>query len=71
MAKGRLISGKDDHELQLSRMLRHRLVCERHPYRAFDYELGCACSEGKPCKCNDSDPPDTSEVIVVEEATRH
>ena len=46
-------------------------VCERHPYRPFDYELGCACSDGMPCKCNDSDPPDTSEVIVIEEATRH
>ena len=46
-------------------------VCERHPYRAFDYELGCACSEGMPCECNDSTPPDTSQVIIIEEVTVH
>jgi len=44
-------------------------VCERHPRKAFAYELGCACSDGMPCKCNDSTPPDTSEVIVIGEVT--
>jgi hypothetical protein len=46
-------------------------VCERHPRKAFDYELGCACSDGMPCKCNDSTPPDTSQVIVIGEVTVH
>jgi len=44
-------------------------VCESHPSKAFDYEFGCACSEGMPCKCNDSTPPDTSQVIIIEEET--
>jgi hypothetical protein len=46
-------------------------VCENHPDMAFDDELGCTCGEGIPCACNDSTPPDTSQVIVIEEVTRH
>ena len=51
-------------------------VCENHPDKAFDFELGCICGEGMPCECNDSDPPDTSQVVVLEiiegeEGTRH
>ncbi|MDR6306575.1 hypothetical protein GGQ85_004308 [Nitrobacter vulgaris] len=47
-------------------------VCESHSSKAFDYELGCACSEGMPCECNDSTPPDTSQVIIIiEEVTVH
>jgi hypothetical protein len=46
-------------------------VCVSHPDKAFDDELGCACSPGMPCECNDSDPPDTSQVLVIEEATKH
>jgi hypothetical protein len=41
-------------------------VCERHPCLAFDAEIGCTCSEGVPCECNDSDPLDTSEVAILE-----
>jgi hypothetical protein len=44
---------------------------QKHPDKAFDDELGCACSDGMPCKGSDRRSPDTSEVIVVEEATRH
>lgn len=46
-------------------------VCERHPYRPFDHVIGCACGYGAPCACNDSDPPDTSEVIVIEDDSVH
>ena len=46
-------------------------VCESHPDKAYDDELGCICGEGMPCECNDSDPPDTSHVIVIEEVTLH
>jgi hypothetical protein len=33
--------------------------------KPYENELGCTCGAGIPCKCNDSDPPDTSRVIVV------
>jgi hypothetical protein len=48
-------------------------VCENHPEKAWDDELGCTCGAGMPCHCNDSDPPDTSRVIFDEEEnpTRH
>jgi hypothetical protein len=46
-------------------------VCERHPYRPYDYEIGCACGYGAPCECNDSDPPDISHVTVIIEETMH
>ncbi len=42
-------------------------VCESHPGKTFDYEFGRACSEGMPCECKDSTPPDTSQVIIFEE----
>jgi hypothetical protein len=41
---------------------------------AFDTEIGCACGDAIPCRCNDRDPPDTSEVVVLEivaETTLH
>jgi ATP-dependent DNA ligase len=56
---------------------RHRLeeprraVCERHPERPYDAEIGCTCGYGAPCECNDSDPPDTRHVTVVVEAVLH
>jgi hypothetical protein len=46
-------------------------VCENHPDKAFDDELGCICGEGMPCECNDSTPPDTSQVIIIGEETVH
>lgn len=46
-------------------------VCESHPNMAFDDVLGCTCDAGMPCYCNDSDPPDTSQVIVIDECTLH
>lgn len=46
-------------------------VCENHPNKPFDDEFGCICGEGMPCECNDSDPPDTSQVTIVEEPTVH
>jgi hypothetical protein len=45
------------------------MVRENHPDKPYDDELGCACGEGMPCECNDSDPPDTSHVIVIGEET--
>jgi hypothetical protein len=44
-------------------------VCERHPDRPHDYEIGCACGYAAPCECNDSDPPDAGEVVFVAEET--
>jgi hypothetical protein len=44
-------------------------VCETHPDKASDDELGCTCSEGMPSECDDSDLPDTSQVIVIEDET--
>ena len=46
-------------------------MCEKQSDEAFDDELGCSCCEGMPCECNDSDPPDSSHVIVIEEETVH
>jgi hypothetical protein len=42
-------------------------VCENHPDRAWDDELGCTCGAGQPCSCNQTDgidEPDISQVIV-------
>jgi hypothetical protein len=41
-------------------------VCENHPDRAWDDELGCTCGAGQPCQCNETDridEPDISQVI--------
>lgn len=46
-------------------------VCENHPDLPWDIEIGCVCGAGMPCECNDSDPPDTSKLIVGEHETRH
>jgi hypothetical protein len=44
-------------------------VCENHP---GNKELGCECGAGMPCKCNDGDELDTSQVIVEEDKiSRH
>ena len=29
-------------------------VCENHPDKPYDDELGCTCGDGIPCACNDS-----------------
>jgi hypothetical protein len=46
-------------------------VCENHPDRAWDSDLGCTCGAGEPCKCNQDgepsvDEPDTSQIIKQE-----
>jgi hypothetical protein len=41
-------------------------VCENHPDRAWDAELGCTCGAGMPCKCNGGEEPDISQVIIEE-----
>jgi hypothetical protein len=46
-------------------------VCENHPDRAWDEELGCQCGAGMPCECNRVDPPDTSQLIQEMPETRH
>jgi len=38
-------------------------VCENHPSKAWPETLGCMCGAGMPCRCNDVEQPDTSEVI--------
>jgi hypothetical protein len=45
-------------------------VCENHPDKPYD-ELGCTSCGGIPCACNDSTPPDASQVIIIEEVTVH
>ena len=44
-------------------------VCENHPDRAWDRELGCMCGAGMPCECNrvgepGVDEPDVSQIIM-------
>jgi hypothetical protein len=45
-------------------------VCENHPDRAWNEELGCQCGAGDPCACNSSpdidagiEEPDASQII--------
>jgi hypothetical protein len=45
-------------------------VCENHPDRVWDEELGCQCGAGNPCVCNRSadidagiEEPDVSKVL--------
>ena len=47
-------------------------VCENHPGKPWDQELGCECGAGVPCECNSAgepgiDEPDTSQVIVEDD----
>ena len=58
------------HERELSDLRGIGWVCENHP-EPYNDELGCTCGEGIPCACNDSTPPDTSQVIVVGERALH
>jgi hypothetical protein len=46
-------------------------VCENHPDRAWDQELGCVCGAGMPCKCNEVEQPDISQIIESEEGAPH
>lgn len=51
-------------------------VCENHPDRAWDAELGCMCGAGMPCECNRAgeggvDEPDVSKVIEEKDIRRH
>jgi hypothetical protein len=47
-------------------------VCENHPDRAWDKELGCQCGAGMPCQCNGGEELDSSRVIIEESDTgRH
>jgi hypothetical protein len=49
-------------------------VCENHPDRAWDEDLGCRCGEGMPCECqgpqDGTDEPDIS-VVIDEDPIRH
>jgi hypothetical protein len=47
-------------------------VCENHPDRAWDNDIGCECGAGMPCDCNDEELPDTSGILAEgKEVTRH
>jgi hypothetical protein len=46
-------------------------VCENHPEKAWDKEIGCTCGAGMPCKCNSDEEPDISGVIEESPPTRH
>lgn len=42
------------------------------PARLLTTSSAAPCSDGMPCECNDSTPPDTSQVIIIiEEVTLH
>lgn len=46
-------------------------VCENHPDKAWDKDLGCECGAGMPCECNSGggtgiDEPDTSGILIQE-----
>ena len=45
------------------------LVCENHPDRAWDRDVGCECGAGMPCECQRAsglEPPDVSKIISNE-----
>ena len=52
-------------------------VCENHPDKVWDKDLGCECGAGMPCQCNGAgvpgvDEPDTSGILVQENfRTKH
>jgi hypothetical protein len=49
-------------------------VCENHPDKPWDAELGCMCGAGMPCSCNKADgidEPDVSQVIEDGPQRRH
>jgi hypothetical protein len=46
-------------------------VCENHPDKAWDKNLGCECGAGMPCECNTAgrpgiDEPDTTGILIQE-----
>jgi hypothetical protein len=42
-------------------------VCENHPNRPWDDAFGCTCGAGIPCKCNETDDLDETDVALVVE----
>jgi hypothetical protein len=52
-------------------------VCENHPDKVWDRELGCECGAGMPCECNGTegggiDEPDTAGILAQEHfRTKH
>jgi hypothetical protein len=48
-------------------------VCENHPDKPWDTDLGCVCGAGMPCNCNETDcvdQPDVSQVIIEDAPKR-
>jgi hypothetical protein len=44
-------------------------VCENHPDKPWDDEIGCTCGAGTPCSCNSAEgheEPDITQVIIDE-----
>ena len=40
-------------------------VCENHPDKVWDEDLGCQCGAGMPCECQRClDKPNTSKMTV-------
>lgn len=52
-------------------------VCENHPDKPWNKEIGCECGAGVPCNCNGGgkpgvDEPDTSQVMNEQnDTTQH
>jgi hypothetical protein len=46
-------------------------VCENHPDKPWDDEIGCTWGAGLPCECNTGDEPDISRIIEDKKPTRH
>lgn len=49
-------------------------VCENHPERAWDEEMGCQCGPGMPCECQQANGLEqryVSKVMEEDEAGPH
>ena len=44
-------------------------VCENHPDKAWDKQLGCECGAGMPCRCNKKREPGIDESDIPEVLT--
>jgi hypothetical protein len=45
-------------ETQLPHVPRIGWVCENHPDKPWDDEMGCTCGAGLPCECNTGEESD-------------
>jgi hypothetical protein len=46
-------------------------VCEVHPDRVWNEELGCMCGAGMPCECNRVNQEEEDALFLDEKIKRH